>query len=370
MKEKDEQGNASLAAAPASSKALKDDSIGTATAADVNNETGDDDAGQIRAKIEDTRSEMGETLGEIQERLSVANISEQVSEQVNSAIETVKTTAYDATVGKAVNFMSGVENELRRTTVGRTVMNNPIPFVLIGAGTAMLLMSMRDRDNSRSGRFGRTVEFGALTGTKGRGETGEGVADKAKHAYENAAETAKDTYDGVYDSVAGAAGSAYDSVAGAADSTFSGAAGLVSKAKHSVGDLGHKAQDSYEYYAEEKPLTLAAAAVAVGAAIGFAIPSSRYESRVMGETRDNLWEKAEGAAGELVEQVKETATNAGKAASEELGLSAESSSKASSASGIGGQTSGQTSGQSSQQGGSQKGGQQSSTQSSKGQSNR
>ncbi len=363
MKEKDEQGNTALAAP---SKALKDDSIGKATEPDVNNVTGEDDAEQIRAKIDDTRSEMGDTLGEIQERLSVANISEQVSEQVNSAIESVKTTAYDATIGKAVNFMKVAENELRRTSVGRTVMNNPIPFALIGAGTAMLLLRLKDRDKSED--FGRHGDRRSLSNGKGRrssigsgGGNGEGVVDKAKHAYENAADTAKETYDGVYDSVSGAASTAYDSVAGVAESTYSGAAGLVSKAKDSVGDLGHKAQDSYEYYAEEKPLALAAAAVAVGAAIGFAIPSSRYESKMMGETRDNLWHKAEGAAGELVDQVKETATNAGKAATDELGLSGESGLQSRAASSTSGQTTGQTG---------QKASQRNSTPPAKGQSNR
>lgn len=330
--------------------------VTAASSTSVSNDiSSDDDAEKIRAKIDDTRAEMGETLDEIQERLSVANISEQVSEQVNSAIDTVKATAYDATIGKAVNFMRGAENELRRTTVGRTVMNNPIPFALIGAGAAMLLINMKNRDSYGSQINGEYGSRRSLTGAEGF-RTDEGIAGKAKHTYENVANKAKDTVDGVYDSVAGAASSAYDSVAGVADSTYSGAVGLASKAKDSVGDLGHRAQDSYEYYAEEKPLALAAAAVAVGAAIGFAIPSSRYESRVMGETRDNLFEKAEQTAGDLVDQVKETATNAGKAASEELGLRGESGSRSAAAS--------------SSSTGDQKGGQHSSTTSVKGHSNR
>jgi len=56
---------------------------------------------QLKAQIEQTRSQMGETIDAIQDRLSVANISEQVSERVNNAIETAKDTAYDATIGKA-----------------------------------------------------------------------------------------------------------------------------------------------------------------------------------------------------------------------------------------------------------------------------
>src|SRR5690606_33998282 len=206
------------------------------------------------------------------------------------------------------------------------------PFALIGAGTAMLLMNLRNRDTTRASYPARSR---SLTGSPGYrssdasyGGSSEGMVDRAKHTYENAMDTAKPKYDDAYDSVAGAAGSAYEKVADVADSTYTGAVGLVSKAKDRAGDLGHTVQENYEYYAEEKPLALAAAAVAVGAAIGFALPSSRYESEMMGEARDNLFEKAEETAGQLVDQVKETASNAGKAATEELGLTGETGKQA------------------------------------------
>ena len=47
----------------------------------------------IKAQIEETRNQMGETIDAIQERLSFANISEQVSETVGNAIESAKDTA-------------------------------------------------------------------------------------------------------------------------------------------------------------------------------------------------------------------------------------------------------------------------------------
>jgi predicted ribosome quality control (RQC) complex YloA/Tae2 family protein len=64
----------------------QDDEISIA-GADAN---GDDRTEEIKAKIEETRADMGETIDAIQERLSYANISEQVSEQVSNAIETAK----------------------------------------------------------------------------------------------------------------------------------------------------------------------------------------------------------------------------------------------------------------------------------------
>jgi len=59
---------------------------------------------QIKAQIEETRSQLGETIDAIQEKLSLSNMSEQVSEQVTNVIESAKDTAYDATIGKAVGF--------------------------------------------------------------------------------------------------------------------------------------------------------------------------------------------------------------------------------------------------------------------------
>src|SRR5438477_12905005 len=76
--------------------------------------TDNDDTGtteeteNLKAKIAETRSQMGETIDELQERLSFSNISEQVSEHVSNVIETAKNSAYDATIGKAVGFMKNM----------------------------------------------------------------------------------------------------------------------------------------------------------------------------------------------------------------------------------------------------------------------
>ena len=45
-----------------------------------------DETEQIKSQIEETRSQLGETIDAIQDRLSFSNISEQVSEHVNNAV--------------------------------------------------------------------------------------------------------------------------------------------------------------------------------------------------------------------------------------------------------------------------------------------
>ncbi|MEO8042786.1 MAG: DUF3618 domain-containing protein, partial [Acidobacteriota bacterium] len=97
------------------------------------------DTEQIKARIEETRSQMGETIDAIQDRLSFANISEQVSETVSNAIETAKDTAYEATIGKAVNFMKDVGDGVTNSNAFKTVKGNPFPLALIGIGAGLLV---------------------------------------------------------------------------------------------------------------------------------------------------------------------------------------------------------------------------------------
>ena len=58
---------------------------------------------------------------------------------------------------------------------------------------------------------------------------------------------------------------------------------------------------------EENPLAVGAVALALGAAVGMAIPTTRVENKWMGETRDNLLQQAKDTAGDAVEKVQEVA---------------------------------------------------------------
>ena len=73
---------------------------------------------QLRAQIEETRSQMGETIDAIQEKLSFQNISDQVkesvSEHISSAFETAKDTVYDATIRKAGDFMQSMNKSINQ----------------------------------------------------------------------------------------------------------------------------------------------------------------------------------------------------------------------------------------------------------------
>jgi ElaB/YqjD/DUF883 family membrane-anchored ribosome-binding protein len=266
-----------------------------------------DETGQIRAQIEETRNQMGETIDAIQERLSFANISEQVSETVSNAIETAKDTAYDATIGKAVNFMKNVGDGVTRSDAFKTVRRNPFPFALIGIGAGLLAYQSFGGGRSRYGN-GRKLASGDPDRFQGEQRSSEGTFGKAANeAFEGVADRASSAYE----SVAGAAGSAYENVSEKLSSAYSEAGELAHRAYDRVGEYGTVAHEKYDQLLEDNPLALGAIAIAAGAAVGFVVPSTRYEGKLMGEARETVMQQVQDAAGSFVDKAKQVAAEAG-----------------------------------------------------------
>jgi len=257
------------------------------------------EAEQIIVQIEETRSQMGETIDAIQDRLSFSNLSEQVSDHVTNAVETAKDAVYDATIGKAANVMKNVSN----TTVVQTVRNNPFPFVLIGLGAGLLAYQgytgkLNSYGGTRQRRFTDYEDGEDRTGKRWTGTTGEGGGQQWTG-------TARDKLNNVGDTVTGAAGSALNKVSSAVDTAYTGAGDMVNKAYNKAGEVSTQAYQMYDRYIDENPLAVGAVALALGAAVGMAIPSTRYEGQLLGDTRDQLLEKAETAASQFLDQAKE-----------------------------------------------------------------
>jgi ElaB/YqjD/DUF883 family membrane-anchored ribosome-binding protein len=277
-----------------------------------------DETEHLKAQIEETRSQMGETIDALQERLSLSNVSDQVSETVSNAIETAKDSIYDATIGKAVGFMKSAGEGISNSGVVRTVKRNPFPLLLIGVGAGLLAYQSysggRSRRSSRNARYlsGRyDAEYGRSEGTDfGEGRTGGSYTDKA---YNRISDKASDAYQ----SVSGAVSNAYDGVSNKLGDVYSSAGDAASKALDTAGQYKDKAYETYDYYIDENPLAVGAVALAVGAAVGFAIPATRFEGRVMGEARENLLNRAQDMAGDLVDRAKQVASEAGKTIQQE-----------------------------------------------------
>jgi ElaB/YqjD/DUF883 family membrane-anchored ribosome-binding protein len=200
-------------------------------------ENGDPRTKQLVAEIEKTRGELTTTVHAIEERLSPAHLKEQIKEQVRIGIDEAKTAIRTATVTRA-------ENMYARTV--DTIKTNPVPSALVGLGLAWLVMSRR---NERRGHeySHRVQEYGQRAQEYGR-ELAQGAKERTREVVQSA----------------------------------------------------RRIENRFEDSLRENPMAYAAIAMAVGTAVGLAIPRSRVEDQYLGKARDRLVEKAERSAHEAL----------------------------------------------------------------------
>jgi ElaB/YqjD/DUF883 family membrane-anchored ribosome-binding protein len=266
---------------------------------------------QIKEQIEQTRTQMSETINAIEEKLSFSNISGQVSEHINNAVETAKGAVYDATLGKAENIMKNIGRGINDVseTVGdagthavKYARQNPLPLALIGLGIGMLIMqSSRSRSSYGNGSSGYRSHYNQGDSTLRQ------FADTSGKALSGAKDSITHAAGSAYEGVGHAAGSAYEGVSNAANSAYQGVSKIASTTGHQIQNVAHKAQNQYERTLEDNPLAIGAIALAVGAIVGLAIPSTQYENEWMGDTRENLVHTVEDAARDAFSKVQEVA---------------------------------------------------------------
>lgn len=292
------------------------------------------DADQIREQIEETRSQMSETIDAIQDKLSFANISEQVKDQVSEQIGSAVETAKDAFIGNAVNAVNTVGRSFRqigRSDAAGKVRQNPWIFSVIGLGVGAVLVNSLFGNGKKSGK---NKSYGYKNHDTDDGRVSDETVQRLKSGTEK--ESSRQTKSdknrmtsSVYESVGnfadsaltgvtGAAGSVSESVGAAAEKTYESVGKASSFAYEKAGVLGEQMKNNYNHYIEENPLAVGAVTLAIGAAVGFAIPLTKKENQYMGELRDNLVEKVQSTAQEAVGSVKQVASDAQKLIVEEV----------------------------------------------------
>jgi ElaB/YqjD/DUF883 family membrane-anchored ribosome-binding protein len=209
---------------------------------------------------------MGDTIEELGVRLNPSRLKQQAKDKVRDAtIGRVQTMAH-TTADKATSAGQRVTSAIRE---------NPIPAALIAAGISWLVVnSRRGSSSSESSPDSRTPSYGSIE------EQGinDNLRDKAGAAVESAQGAAKQVKE--------KAGSVASNIAQTAREKTTTAARTV----------------------EDNPLPLGIVAAALGLAAGFAVPSTRKESELVGDKRDELIDKAR----DVVEEKKIQAKNVAK----------------------------------------------------------
>jgi vacuolar-type H+-ATPase subunit H len=130
------------------------------------------------------------------------------------------------------------------------------------------------------------------------GEEGEGTSERVKHAVSDASDRARET-------LSSATGRARETMEDVSGRTRQAA----SRAQQQIGQYSRQAKSQLQYWMEENPLAVGAVAMAVGAAVGLALPETRREQELMGDARDRMVDNAKSMANTAVDRATEAAQN-------------------------------------------------------------
>ena len=223
---------------------------------------------EIRAEIEQTRGEMSETIDAIQEKLRPGNVVAEAKERVKSA-----TTERVRQMADSASETAHNAYEQTRQMAGQVVegaRSNAIPAAMICVGTAWLLFD-RYRNN-------RGSDYTRWRSSAYRTPEYYGSNDYAR-------------YEGRYEEE------------GALSET-------ASQLRDRTMRAGRRARNQFQRLLHENPLMVGAAAVVVGCAVGMALPETERENEWLGETRDNVVEKAQDAARNAATRAQEAVSDA------------------------------------------------------------
>jgi ElaB/YqjD/DUF883 family membrane-anchored ribosome-binding protein len=265
----------------------------------------DREIGERIDEIEITRTELVETADELGQRLDPGNL-----------MKNAKQTARDATVGKveamanqAGDVVNDVGMQARETGGGiiDTMRRNPIPTALAGIGIAWLWMNRTPTHQTRVRYMGgngwnepsRTDRY-SIDRRRSLGETASG-------AFDSAGDAAGDAVDAAGRKIRGVGNSASDAV----DSLGRRADAFADDARRTFDDVGPQvrntvedAGDSARRVVEENPLAAGAIALAVGTAVGLAMPATRAERDFMGDAGSRMIDQAQEAAAKPLEKAE------------------------------------------------------------------
>lgn len=302
-----------------------------------------DDPDTIRRQIDHTRTQLGTTIQAIGERLSPDYL-----------IEQAKSSAREATVGRLEDMKHQANRKVEEMSAGlsQTIRDNPLPVAVIGLGLGWLWLSERNKDNgydsdahrygsddyryynysdgrraTRDGRY-RAEDMGTTVADKAAkmkrrvgdtvSEATDAVGDAARQAEETVSETAQRVGDRLSDSAERVSDTVYataERIGDTAEMVQERAGEAAAHARDEAERLGQQAErrarqaayrtkQSFWQNLQENPLAVGAVLAIAGAAIGAAMPSTEYEDKLMGDTRDHLLDEAKDKAQDVVGRVQ------------------------------------------------------------------
>lgn len=275
---------------------------------------GPDEVERARERIAQTRVAMGGTIDAIQEKLSPENLVHQTKDAV-----------YGATVGKAQNVVNDVTETAKGAvgnagdgavsvgqTVVETIRRNPIPAALAGIGIGWLIAGSRKQSSGSrySGYRTSYPSYGYSYGGSQYTAGPEGQNQQYQNQSTGLVEQAQGTVGQAVNQVQDTAGQVAHQVQTAVGQT-------VDRAQQTTTQLGGQAQygaqqvqSGFQQVLQQQPLAVAAGALALGVAVGLAVPETPQEVQLMGPARETVMDQVEQKAQQTVQKVETVAHEA------------------------------------------------------------
>jgi hypothetical protein len=191
---------------------------------------------------------------------------------------------------RSMSYLRDHGGDLARN-VGDTVKQNPIPVLLTAAGlTWLITSSIRSRS-----RYGGSADvYGDPYGDEystGYASEQSGLKDRLQAGAESVSQKLHAGADAAREKVRSGA----DAARRTWRSSRTAASGRVSRVMDTTRARAQQVQQRASTMMDEQPLIVGCLAVAAGALIGAALPTTRYENRTLGPVRDRTLEKAKQA---------------------------------------------------------------------------
>jgi ElaB/YqjD/DUF883 family membrane-anchored ribosome-binding protein len=251
----------------------------------------DSDEPEVEAlvvEIAETRADMADTMTELGDRLDPANIADRAKERVREATIGTLETKVDEMTTAASEFATDTGRTAQEVGTGlvETIKRNPIPAAMAGIGIGWLVMNRQSGSRALTDRRWTSDDSWMASGSYDRGGSqGNGLSRGASQ---------------IGDTVGDAAQQARRTASEAASTVGDTASQAATTVQRTASDVVGDAQRAIE----SNPLAFGAIAVAVGAAVGMAIPSTQTEKRIMGQTGSQLIDKAANAVERPLEKIE------------------------------------------------------------------
>ncbi|HLH26867.1 MAG TPA: DUF3618 domain-containing protein [Chloroflexota bacterium] len=271
------------------------------------------------------KGKVADVAGQVQER--AGHMMNEAGEMASNVASSASDMAGDV-ASNAGDMMSNAGEMAMDagTSLWDTIRRNPIPAAMAGIGLGWLLLNHSGQDEEQRwrtsypsrGRYAYDYDYGGRYGY-----------DRRRYgAYDTDEEADQGVGGGVADRVGDMADQARETVSSVGERARDRAQQLGNRVSDQMDQLGDQVgdmTDQAQYYVEraqgqlermvqDNPLAVGAVALAVGAAVGMAVPETRRERELMGDTRDAFMERAQDVVQDATEKVQRVAQEAGSAA--------------------------------------------------------